>query len=839
MTFSAAGERQNKTNSGENSKSFSNNNNRKEKQKTLSDQIIEGKYGLIEKELFKKTLKAPGVISYKINTEIPNDNLDTLGGLEKKDIWLSEDSLLVLKGGVLNEKSTETSNNFKPIDSFEAPKRPVKIPLNPKFPPPFPVNFEDRGPLYFIGHDKHSLSNPNKTSFFSGLIDRKWLAQNNSLDTKYRSGGVGAKNFTIDHLHEVIPPKWIFQKTDRNNNFLKQFQSNPTVPNQSFNRTQDLNEDDPSVFYPPAYSFFYKINNTNLVGPLVPGVVLPPPPNFFAVYDPDENNKPLKTHINVINRIENNRLNDKLLNTTQFGLNVTKHSNDRKSFKEFGRIANILPTISPIFQTKALDQQLDKSRHLKSSELIRDSLRKSNSFDMTTLNPILTSQLDSIYHPLKTMTSSTTTDTPHTIKKSYNHYFTQTNPIYFEFFDSTTANPIKNSIANIGSIKRNDQIYISNSRANRQHPFKNMRKKMPKTLYQPKFVSMTNHERLVDTNFFFSTTADLRSIAEPPQNYRGNIRDDSINLPISHKQKPLVLEPIGKFNHEFSAIRQTLNLYKNIKPYIQERDPHVKAVYEFSFEASNRINQGVFDPMVSQNQNNHAPVTDSKGVNLSHKLIKETRHYQTSTESPTRHYRERHLATMQIQAKKNIERSSLSEMAYGQKIKTNANYYRGPFFKEKEDLLSAQLSEKFISYPIQKTQNNENYRINNKNIKYHTQNQGGQQEQKQTFGQADEVASLLNDTIVNYKNPQRPLNPFSEFIDVSRFPFQENIPFISHNPTNSHHRIYAPPYSQKSIRQPLNQKNPFEMLNIEYPHIPQINPESVHITFYNRPKKHD
>lgn len=61
-----------------------------ESKKTLSDQVAEGKYGLIQKELFSKPPKRPGIISYLPNPEVPNDTADNLGGLDEDDIWLGK-----------------------------------------------------------------------------------------------------------------------------------------------------------------------------------------------------------------------------------------------------------------------------------------------------------------------------------------------------------------------------------------------------------------------------------------------------------------------------------------------------------------------------------------------------------------------------------------------------------------------------------------------------------------------------------------------------------------------------------------------------------------------------
>lgn len=126
--------------------------------KTLSDQVAEGKYGLIQNELFQKAPKRPGILSYAVNPEVPNDTAANLGGLRNDEIWLAEDHLLVLKGGSLNSDSKDEP--WKPIDDYEAPLRQVKIPDNPEIPPPFLVQLEENGPIEFIGNSQLPLVNP-------------------------------------------------------------------------------------------------------------------------------------------------------------------------------------------------------------------------------------------------------------------------------------------------------------------------------------------------------------------------------------------------------------------------------------------------------------------------------------------------------------------------------------------------------------------------------------------------------------------------------------------------------------------------------------------------------
>lgn len=277
--------------------------------KTLADQVADGKYALIQDELFSKKPKRPGIISYLPNPEVPNDTADNLGGLSSDDIWLAEDHLLVLKGGSLN--SANDKEPWKPIDDYEAPPRQVKIPDNPKVPPPFLVQLEENGPLQFIGDNKLPLINPftneslllfhengfPKTETYSrdkaNLYARPGapnVAPFNSTAI-YGSGGggsLGNNNFTFSNPFlsprpEHIPGGFVGPPPP----FGPPFGPYPFMPNGSLensNFTDFIDEEDPSFYYPPPYSFVYKPNYTNPVepGPLVPGIILPPPPNFFG-----------------------------------------------------------------------------------------------------------------------------------------------------------------------------------------------------------------------------------------------------------------------------------------------------------------------------------------------------------------------------------------------------------------------------------------------------------------------------------------------------------------------------------------------------------------------------
>lgn len=848
MTLSAAGEGAHDKPNEESSKKVLKDIKKDEKQKTLSDQILEGKYGLIEKELFSKEPKAPGIISYKSNSETPNDNEKTLGGLEKDEIWLAEDHLLVIKGGTPNERKNGANGDWEPIDDYEAPQRPVKIPLNPKVPPPFPVNFEDGGPLQFIGHNKFSLfdSFANETNLFAkdqGDSPADFPQANNPNQKNILAGPGAFKNFTKDQIHEVIPPPtWLFQNAHKENDLLKQFPFNLPLPDQTFNRTEDFDEDDPALFYPPPYSFVYKTNYTNLapVGPIVPGIILPPPPNFFSIYNPEENRQPIKTPVDVINRIKDIHLNNRLSvmsTTTSASTKTTATSPTSRDYTRKTKVSSTTPS-NRLYKIKPTTSRGPSQTHTTSISQLstsqKDFYKKTHPFDTTTLK----------LHPVYLPSSATTTAPPPAILKPYKQdYGTQAHPIYFEYFDARTANPIKNPFAD-SEYKNPEPIQKQSSRPTHQPPsnYKDTTKsqiKKPKSFYQPQFLSSTisPHPQNIDAKYLFVNTPkpEYAPAIVSPQSF-----PVSTESPISYKQRPLVLKPVGRFEDEISAIRQTLDFYN--KKYTQKA-PKVKAVYEFSFEASRHKNQDDFKPMLSYDQKMfYSPKPNINYSQLS-ELIKTNSYYPTTTETSVKYYRTKQSATLQPQKQQKIE-TSAPPMPFGQKLKPqNVNYYVRPVLKEVASSPQQQQSQKIISYPSYGSQQvpinvDHGYRTNNRNVKYRMPPQNQQQ---QFYGQAGEIASLINDTLVNYKGPQRPINPYSEFIDISRFPPQNNAQSVpQYYPESLHiqhqHPIYVPGPFHRPIQQHQQyQQSPVDVLKYEYPQIPQINPDSVHITFYNRP----
>ncbi|XP_014249371.1 uncharacterized protein LOC106666599 [Cimex lectularius] len=250
-----------------------------EDKKTLAQQVADGKYGLIQTELFSRPVKRPGILSYEINPEVPKDNVNNLGGLQPEEIWLAENHLLVLKGGGFSSQEQNGKSIWPPIDNYIAPQRQVKIPPNPKVPPPFPVQLKDGGPIEFIRGVNGSGGPP---PFFDPRFGPPpFLLPGGQPDGNLKeilkplgnsTEGNGRRPFPLPGPGiGLFPPAVAFLPPPGN--------------------FTELDEDDPSIYYPPPYDFFYPKDNSSHVppGPLVPGIILPPPPNFFAPYD---KNKP-------------------------------------------------------------------------------------------------------------------------------------------------------------------------------------------------------------------------------------------------------------------------------------------------------------------------------------------------------------------------------------------------------------------------------------------------------------------------------------------------------------------------------------------------------------------
>ena len=273
-----------------------------DEKKTLSQQVKEGKYGLIQNEIYgSQQPKRPGIISYLGNPEVPKDTIDNLGGLDEDEIWLAENHVLVLRGGKFpghetSQGSGDSTQTWPPIDDYKAPRRQVKIPSKPKVPPPFPVQLTEGGPIQIIGtNGTKEIGNGTVDYGKDPLFTKGLLSDDGPLLAVIANGTI----LTPDSNSRNASSEEEENSSVRNND-----DKSDTLPPGSFppfyhaippgavfvpppSNHSDYDEEDQSIYYPPPYSFQYQQDNTTAVppGPLVPGIILPPPPDFFSALE--------------------------------------------------------------------------------------------------------------------------------------------------------------------------------------------------------------------------------------------------------------------------------------------------------------------------------------------------------------------------------------------------------------------------------------------------------------------------------------------------------------------------------------------------------------------------
>lgn len=1075
MQMSAAGEGNNSTN--DELSSSGNSGKKDESKKTLSDQIAEGKYGLIEKELFSKVPKRPGVISYSKNNETPDDNDKTFGGLDQDDIWLAEDHLLVLRGGSFNriKNNNEFDNGWKPIDDYEAPKRPVKIPLNGKVAPPFPVQLEKGGPVQFIGVNQFALHHPlpnesglqlggkappqiqadggHKTDFFAGYGAQQNATKAGFLyPSPFYPPGGSPPSGTYPQISDVIPP-WLFNDTHSLKNFNLPFPP-PMHPNieqilKNGNNTDEFDEDDPSLYYPPPYSFKYRGNYTdkkNLVppGPLVPGIILPPPPDFFE-QDHEYDSKNIKTPLDVLHRINEIHLKNKLASSTTQSPSSTTVRITPKTKKPI-YVPGSTPIPPRIYKIKSttlrpsVPPQIVYSTYSTTPSSVTtsskyenvDKYRRPSKYDTTTL------RLRPVYNSQSTTTTtqaprtSSTTPKPAFIEeiKEYKHneihsqtpktiltkvvpfneqpqeiisfipkppknsnkgfgaeYGNSGNPIYFEYFDARTANPVPEAqqpkFPVYSTYKTSYQPIVSTT-ARPLHEDSIRISKKPKNYfsYPQQFVSSTtpssqNFQSYDYDKFLYITPRpDIYSNGSPEPVHIQRATETPIPLsylpiPAVKAQRPLILKPYKSFDDEIDSIRSTLSYYSRQKfifpPEQPLRTPKAKAVYEYAFDATKIANPNAFKPpaqldnapfrpMLSYSQTNgdsyYNGNVENSAKNKKNKnsytteasqpapyyystskvpqdqagqIIKASRqnderynpqvlrdfinynndrYYQTSTNSPIKYYK----ASPSQATTQTVKNPNKTSYVFGQKIRQSSHnshqnhnqnnqpmmqqYVQQPPQKQNQQFtIEKQVFKEVTPKPLQilnyqqesqryelpRENQQQPYRTNNRHMSYRKPPQAGiinsnvqNQNQKyndeaeylKQFHYASEVGSLLNDTRINYQYPQRPINPYSEFIDITNIhphpeQTQQHLNYQHHNahnynqnnqqkfvqtvyPANQQHSHLAQQYPHKPQQQvqyvlPLDRDI---LVNYKNP-LPQINPGSVSITspstVFNRP----
>ncbi|XP_031627145.1 uncharacterized protein LOC116343298 [Contarinia nasturtii] len=549
-----------------------------ESKKTLSDQVAEGKYGLIQNELFKTPIKRPGILSYATNPETPNDNASNLGGLSKDEIWLSEDHLLVLKGGSLNTETREEP--WKPIDDYQAPLRQVKIPDNPKVPPPFLVQLEENGPIEFIGNNQLPLVNPftneslllfpdggfPKTETYSGdktyLYARPPGTTNDAKNVNAPPVSLGNhrnNNFTFTNpfispgqLPFPPPPPSLFGMP-----FL-----NGSLDNANF--TDGFDEDDPSFYYPPPYSFVYNSNYTNPVapGPLVPGIILPPPPNFFG------------------------RLEDRTTTTTTTTMRPTT-SSTQKPYKQ---------VLRPVYRPTTTTTTSIPSTQIPTHKTIKAHKVQTEAFRQNVLSPTRLPTPSTTQKPVTQLKQINGQDILAFVPKEaiLNDPLSNSKgkPIYYEYFDARIKANVKGptyiitTTAPPSTVRTLTQQQKQSTRIQLHPSAKQLRR--PSNSYLPVVKPPSDYGKYV-------------VITPKPEGKP--ISSNTVQVGDSQSSYKSNLNPPSKsYNSEIDNIRHTIEFFKNqqkLKPNDTNlpRNPKGKAVYEYSFDATpTKGNSKLFHP---------------------------------------------------------------------------------------------------------------------------------------------------------------------------------------------------------------------------------------------------
>lgn len=559
---------------------------KEEKTKTLSDQVAEGKYGLIQNELFSTPPKRPGILSYATNSDTPNDNVDSLGGLRKDEIWLSEDHLLVLKGGSLNNEDRDEP--WKPIDDYQAPLRQVKIPENPKIPPPFLVQLEENGPIEFIGNNQLPLVNPFTNEslllFPEGGFPK---TETYSGDKTYLYARPGASN---DPKNVNAPPASLGNHRDNNFTFQNPFVGPgqlPFPPPPPFNPfglpppflngsldnsniTDFFDEDDPSFYYPPPYSFVYKNNYTNPVepGPLVPGIILPPPPNFFGRLEEKQ------TKITTTAKPMTSTISTTTTSTTQ------------RPYKQVLR-----PVYRPTTTTIIPVTQIPTAKSLKSHKVQTEAFRQ-NVLSPTRLpTPITTqksvTQLKEIngQEILQFIPKEAILKDPLSGNKG--------KPIYYEYFDARIKANVNGPVLPTTVVTPSSTVRPL-TQQQKQQATKTQLNPSAKQLRRPSNAYLpvkppSDYEKYV-------------VITPKPESKPNAISTNTVQIGDSQKYKTNSnVAPTKSYNTEIDNIRHTIAFFKNQQNQKQNdsslpRNPKSKAVFEYSFDSAPQKTSKLFQP---------------------------------------------------------------------------------------------------------------------------------------------------------------------------------------------------------------------------------------------------
>lgn len=865
--------------------------------KTLADQVRDGKYGLIEKELFRRTPKRPGVLSYLPNKEVPEDNSHNYGGLSEDDIWLAEDHLLVIKGGSLNDDNPDEP--WPAIDDYAAPKRQIKLAANPKVPPPFPVQLEENGPIQLIGNNKltvvYPVTNQSLPVYSFASEANNAPAAGDSDDEKNLIARPGTtadakENNQPPYDYPAPSPPWLYHNQTFVNPSLSGgaaakplgfpilgpflYGKNGSLDN--FNGTDDFDEDDPSLYYPPAYSFTYKSNYTNPVppGPLVPGIVVPPPPDHFSRQEKPEKTerRPLYSTTSSPPARHRPQYSQQLPGTTSTSSTTTTPAtttttSTSTTSSPFGQVITRISEYTP----KVINIVTPAPRPLYAqtpsppiySRLPTTSPPAIEPVPVPVAVPIPIYSVGSRPTPQpQSIVSFVPTNSP----EQHVDSFSKSNPIYYEYFEAKRQKGASNVIDDFlaSTVKPLPSPKPVKLYATSKRPFKSQ----SQAHHRQNFLApLAHNHRYAEENIVVITP-------KPEVRFKP--------LPV-YKQRPL-----HNFEEEVNAIRQTIRYYQNqeLRDNNIPRTPKAKPVYNYGYQESKAVGEHSnqfqapsefdvepFKPMVtyspSVNDENgfralaveKVDAPESKAREELEISLPETQpNYPSSTtlipiQPP--HGRSKKLRVgakyLQQPANQEFQRQN-AWVAVGSS--SNANEQNPlPLTRERyQDTLPIQQNSRnrdFQGYHYSSgRQNNRFYEEpfqnspNRKIVNYRPPPQ--QQQQQQHLPPAIQW-SLENDTYVNYAPNRPPLNPDAEFINpyqtipLNPYQQQQQQQRLAYQPPALSHQsqYYAPPppVPQRLPGRQYQSQPPVSLhrdilVNYRQP-LPAINPDSEYISHPN------
>lgn len=284
----------------------------------------------------------------------------------------------------------------------------------------------------------------------------------------------------------------------------------------------------------------------------MPGIILPPPPNFFGLLEEAKKSVDApSTSTDISNKTNSFKVRDRMKNNTLSCIQCTTVKPERTT------------TSQPIqTETQKYDIEIEKVLVkpfpvYNDTNMLKISQPKAPKIFTTTTTPmhiITTKKRTRTKAPPPTKTQLQKVSLPSAPPLiSLNHLNIKGNPIYFEYFDArTSATPfhMDNSLTTVApfvSSVANGRLYVNT------------------TVGIPVNIQSSNKKRPPSKSYLPSKPKDLPYTVPDSENYR--------------------LKSIHEFNREIETIRQTLRLYGHSTPtFSSARLPKARPIYDYPYD---------------------------------------------------------------------------------------------------------------------------------------------------------------------------------------------------------------------------------------------------------------